>query len=101
MIYQTSIKMTVENGEGKTDYFFEAEELELTQDSKLQIRKEAGRESVFFETVKLLYGIDKDTDRRTLYHMETTTETPIDKDKTYYVSQLDEMNRMIKFKVLE
>ncbi|MFS0574051.1 hypothetical protein AB1K83_00315 [Sporosarcina sp. 179-K 3D1 HS] len=98
MTYQTNIKMTVENGEGRKDYSFEAEELDITLDSNLKIRKEAGRESVFFETVKLLYGMDKDTGSTTRYHMETREQTPIEAGKTYYVSQLDEMNRTITFK---
>lgn len=39
MLYQTNIKMIVQNGEEKKGYYFESEELDIQQDSNLQNRK--------------------------------------------------------------
>ena len=97
MEYNTNISVTVENGKEKSDHQFKNEFASITRATKLWIKNVSEEESNFFETIKMWYGIDKNTKTTSYYTIETSEMTPVQNSKSYYVEKIDEENQVITF----
>ena len=97
MEYNTSISVVVENGDEKSEHLFENELASITRATKLWIKNVSGEESNFFETVKMWYGIDKNTKTTSYYSISTSEVTPVQSFRQYYVEDIDEEDQAITF----
>ncbi|MEK4404918.1 hypothetical protein MKZ26_10905 [Sporosarcina sp. FSL K6-6792] len=97
MEYNTDISVTVENGKEKSDHLFKNESTSITRATKLWIKNVSEEESNFFETIKMWYGIDKNTKTTSYYSITTSESTPVESFRKYYVEKINEEVQAVTF----
>lgn len=97
MEYKTNITVIVENGKEKSEHTFSNEHVNITRATKLWIENISGMESDFFETVKMWYGIDQNTNTTSYYTIKTAEPTMVESFRKYFVKLIDEEKQSITF----
>ncbi|WP_370225305.1 hypothetical protein [Cytobacillus sp.] len=97
MEYKLDITVVVENGKEKSEHIFEGEHVNITRATKLWIENISGKESDFFETIKMWYRIDQNTSTTSYYTIKTSEPSMVESFRKYFVKRIDEENQSITF----
>ncbi|MGN7283488.1 hypothetical protein ACTHP3_00885 [Shouchella rhizosphaerae] len=95
MITTTDIKITVY--ETKEEYNFKNETLSISNTSQLWISNAGTQESEFFETLKIWYEIEKKSNKRLSYSINTSQPLKIDSFKKILIKKVSDDNQAIVF----
>lgn len=101
MEYIVDIEVEVRNGETVSKNVFKDESISVSRATSLWIENNSGKESDFYETLKLWHELDTKQGTRSYLKLKTSKPTQIENYKTYYIYNIDEKDQAIHFKWID